>query len=121
LFSFDFAADRSIRFENIPARSRKSTLNFEVTLMRIHLRNIAILIISLIIGFLLLRHGRAIHDIFNHFERIGGGHSTEEQLSAALALGFITAGAVAIIRLLTNPRPDNRRGPRRHRWDDPED
>jgi hypothetical protein len=89
--------------------------------MRINYRNIGILIFSLVILFLLLRHGHAVSDAVANLDHIGPGHSVEEQTAGLLALGFIGVSLVAIVRLLTQSRPPGGRDRRHGRPEDPED
>lgn len=88
-----------------------------MTFMRIHARNVGILIFGCIIVFLLLRHGRAVSEVFGNIECLGPGHGTDEKTSGLLALGFICVSLVAIVRLLAQ----NGHSGRRDRRDDPED
>lgn len=89
--------------------------------MRINYRNLGILIFSLIILFLLLRHGHAVSGAIGNLDRIGPGHSLDEQTAGLLALGFIGVSLVAILRLLTQSRPHDPRDRRHGRPEDPED
>jgi len=89
--------------------------------MNINWRNIGILIFALVIAFLLLRHGNAVSEIVGHPERIGPGHSAEEQTVGLLALGFIGVSMVAIVRLLTHSRPSDRRDRRPGGREEPEE
>ncbi len=79
--------------------------------MNIRWNNIAILLLTILIAFLLLRYGGLIGNVVNHIERIGPGHSTDEQTLGLLALGLIGVALVAIIRLLTNSRASGSRPP----------
>lgn len=79
--------------------------------MKIHLRNIFILILSLVVAFLLLRYGRSVVHAISCIERLGPGHSADEQLAGVMAIGFIGVSVVAIVRLLTQGGGSGR-GPR---------
>lgn len=89
--------------------------------MNIHWRNIGILIFSIIIAFLLLRHGHAVSGVADDLGRIGPGHSADEKTVGLLALGFIGVSLVAIVKLLTQSSPPDRRDRRHGRREDPED
>ena len=89
--------------------------------MKINWRNIGVLIFCLVILFLLLRHGRAVSDAVANLDRIGPGHSVDEQTAGLLALGFIGVSLVAIVKLLAQNRPPDRRDHPRGRPDDHED
>jgi hypothetical protein len=80
-------------------------------------QNIGILIISLTLGYLLLRHGTAVSSVLDDMQRIGPGHSADEKTVGLLALGFIGVSVVAIVRLLTSQASNDSDRRRRSRGD----
>lgn len=86
--------------------------------MNIRGRNIGILILGIIIAILLLRHGHAVSGVVDDLRRIGPSNSMDERFVGFMVWGLIGVCIVAIVKILTHHRPNDRRG---RRDDPPED
>ena len=72
--------------------------------MRIHWDRIVASILLLTAFVLGMRYRHAISGFLGNMERIGPGHSADEQTLGLIALGLIGVCIVAVVKILTRDR-----------------
>jgi hypothetical protein len=89
--------------------------------MKIHWRNLAVLILGLALLFVFVRCGRSLAAITSSIESIGSQHGTPDRVTGMLALGFVGLTLIAMVKLLVQNRPTDRRNQRHDEPGDRED
>jgi hypothetical protein len=69
--------------------------------MRVHWENIFALVLLIFVIVLAVRFGKPVGHAMTSMGDIGPGHTTDEKTVGLIALGFLCALIVAIVRILT--------------------